>query len=270
MIRSSKRMSTYLHQQGATLIVVLFILLVVTIVGAMAIRIAIVSLGVATNSQINQLNFQSSDTPLAWFNNVDTTTVTDISNVLGAALKEHESNPGAEYIFCYKPTSTAAFAKTINASLIQAGTNNNATVIGGGVAGFCDLDSDFGSNRSAVITQVAVSIPTDASNGDPGSELPRGINVSEGTPVAKSMTTKQRIRVTTTAILPSYSSDSTSTIESNCLSTGSAKISDNLDSNLSSKQTLAQCLELSGVPYSTQIQEFSYTNQLTQVTAPGS
>lgn len=270
MMYHSKRAPIYPHQNGATLIVVLFILLIITIVGIMAIRVAMVSLGVATNSQVGQLNFQASDTPLAWFNNVDTTTVSDISNVLGAALKEHESNPGAEYIFCYKPTGTNAFAKTVNASLIRAGTGNNATVEEGGVAGFCDLDSDFGSNRSAVVTQVAVSIPTDAiSDETPGSNLPRGMNVSEGTSISRNMTSKQRIRVTSTAILPSYSSASTSTIEGNCLSTGSARISDNLDSNIASRQTLAQCLEANGVPYSTQTQEFSYFNEITENSTPG-
>ncbi|WP_280180009.1 PilX N-terminal domain-containing pilus assembly protein, partial [Acinetobacter nosocomialis] len=52
------------HQKGATLIVVLIILLIVIAVGVLAIRVAIVSLKVATNSQIGQLNFQSSDTPI--------------------------------------------------------------------------------------------------------------------------------------------------------------------------------------------------------------
>ena len=49
-------------ETGATLIVVLIILLIVISVGVLAIRVAIVSLKVATNSQVGQLNFQSSDT----------------------------------------------------------------------------------------------------------------------------------------------------------------------------------------------------------------
>ena len=60
--------------------------------------------------------------------------------MIGAALKEHESNPGAEYNFCYKPVSTATnFAQTRGASLLRAGSANNAVVEDGGVAGFCDL-----------------------------------------------------------------------------------------------------------------------------------
>lgn len=263
---------TYLkRQRGATLIVVMIILLIIIVVGILAVRVAIVSLGVATNSQVGQLNFQSSDAPLAWFNNFDPTTVTSVGNVIGAALKENESNPGGEYIFCYKPT-TNSFAQTIKASLIRKnGSENNATVDAGGVAGFCDLTADFGSNRPAVVTQVAVSIPTEAVNNKPGANLPRGINVSEGTQLPKSMTSAQRIRVTTTAILPAYSNSATSSIQSDCLSASYAKISDDINATLGagSEYTLAKCLADKGVPFSTQVQEFNYVNQLTEVTPPG-
>lgn len=260
------------NQRGATLIVVMIILLLIIVVGVLAIRIAIVSLGVATNSQVNQLNFQSSDTPLAWFNNFDPTSVTNIGNVIGAALKENESNPGGEYIFCLKPTSTTvSFAQTIDSSLIKRGSGNNANVEAGGVVGFCDLASDFGSNRSAIVTQVAVSVPTDVLNSAPGANLPRGINVSEGTQLPRSMTSAQRIRVTTTAMLPAYASN-VSSIQSDCLSSSAAKISDDPTSTLGtgSEYTLAKCLTDKGIPFTTQVQEFKYVNQLTEVTAPGS
>ncbi len=79
-------------EKGATLIVVLIILLIVISVGVLAIRVAIVSLKVATNSQVSQLNFQSSDTPLELIVQMNPTTLTNITNVIGAALKEHESN----------------------------------------------------------------------------------------------------------------------------------------------------------------------------------
>lgn len=67
------------------------------------------------------------------------------------------------------------------------------------MAGFCNLTTDYGSNRQAVVTQVAVSVPTDAANDIPGSNLPRGTNTSEGTQLPKSMLSTQRIRVITTA-----------------------------------------------------------------------
>ena len=57
-----KRLQTLKRQQrGATLIVVLIMLLIITIVGVMAIRIAMTSLNIATNSQIGQLLMQTGD-----------------------------------------------------------------------------------------------------------------------------------------------------------------------------------------------------------------
>ena len=258
------------RQQGATLIVVLIILLIITVVGVLAIRVAIVSLGVATNSQIDQFNFQSSDTPLALIAQMKPIDMTNFGNVIGASLREHENNPGAEYIFCYQPVSTTAkFAQTKDAIRIRAGTGNDATKEAGSVDGFCNLDSDFGSKRQAVLTQVAVSVPTDTNNDLPGANLPRGINVSEGTQLPKSMTSAQRVRVITTAMLPAYSSTAASTIQADCLSNAKAKISDNLASDLSTKQTLADCLKSKNVPFSVQVQEFNYINKLTETTAPG-
>ncbi|WP_442862689.1 PilX N-terminal domain-containing pilus assembly protein [Acinetobacter sp. SM34] len=258
------------RQQGATLIVVLIILLVITVVGVLAIRVAIVSLGVATNSQVDQLNFQASDTPLYLLTKTDPTTLTNFGNVVGASLRAHESSPGAEYIFCYKPTSaTVKFSQTVDAALIRAGTANDATKEAGIGNGFCTLDSDFGSSRAAVVTQVAVSIPTDASSDAPGSNLPRGINLTEGAQLPKSMTSTQRVRVISTAMLPAYSSTSISTIQTNCLSAAHTKISDNLSTELKDKETLADCLRTNNVPFSVQVQEFNYLNKLTEVTAPG-
>ena len=43
------------NQNGATLIVVLFLLLTITVLGTLAVRQSVVSLNIATNSQAHQL-----------------------------------------------------------------------------------------------------------------------------------------------------------------------------------------------------------------------
>ncbi len=267
--RRTNRLGLANKQKGATLIVVLIILVVIVVVGILAIRVALVSLGVATNSQIAQLNFQSSDTPIQLMDQTDPTTLTNLGNVVGAAMQGNTAQAGSEYIFCYKPIATTGqFAQTINSSVL---TYNGSSVTANGVPGFCNLSSDYGSNRPALVTQVAVTIPTDSqSNLAPGSSLPRGINLSDGTQLPKSMTSTQRIRVTSTSMLPSMSTSAVSTVQSNCLSSTSAKISDNLSPDLSAVGTLSDCLKSYNVPFNTQVQEFNYINQLTQVTAPGS
>ena len=54
------------NQNGATLIVVLFLLLTITVLGTLAVRQSVVGLNIATNSQAQQLLTQNSDA--AFFN----------------------------------------------------------------------------------------------------------------------------------------------------------------------------------------------------------
>jgi hypothetical protein len=70
-------------------------------------------------------------------------------------------------------------------------------------------------------------------------------------------------------MLPAYATTSLANIQSECLSTANAKISDNLDPANQSKQSLADCLRERGMPVNTQVQEFNYANILTQEQAPG-
>jgi hypothetical protein len=261
------------YQQGATLIVVMVMLLLVTVVGVLAMRVAMTSLNISTNSQIGQLLVQSADTPINEIMKVaqnDAANFVSYSSVIGAALKESEVSPEAEYIFCYKPTSTTVkFGQFVDATLLKPGAADIATVIDGGVRGFCDLSADFGSMRQAAITQVAITIPLDANDGIRGSNLVRGTNLSDGTPLPKTLISKQRIRMITTSMLPAYATTSLANIQSECLSTANAKISDNLDPANQSKQSLADCLRERGMPVNTQVQEFNYANILTQEQAPG-
>lgn len=260
------------QQAGATLIMVLMILLMVTIVGVLAIRVAITALNISTNSQIGQLLLQSSDTPLNQFTRTDLSTVVNLSNVIGAALQESEANPGAEYIFCYKPTSTQVYGATIYSSVIQAGSGNAATLVEGGTRGFCNLTSDFGSSRQAVVTQVAVTIPTTNATGTaPGAYLGRGTNLSLGSGIPRNLVSQQRIRVTSTAILPAYASSTVDTVKNNCLGGNTAtgiRISDNSEPAMAGKQTLNDCVSSYSMPVNTQVQEFSLVTSLSQTAAP--
>lgn len=153
-----KSITTPRHQQqGATLIVVLFVLLLITIVGIMAIRTAITSLNIATNSQIGQLLVQTGDTPANQFLNVgsyETLMAADL--VIGAARLD---TPGKEYIFCYKPTSNQQIAATMDATVLippdaNAAWDTKATIDSTQTSrnGFCNLEQDFGSAREAVVT----------------------------------------------------------------------------------------------------------------------
>ncbi|RZL15426.1 MAG: hypothetical protein EOO89_13060 [Pedobacter sp.] len=111
--------SFYKGQQGATLIMVLFVLVLVTMVGVLAIRIALTSLNIATNSQIEQLLLQTGDTPNNQIlNTTKLSNILDYSGAIGAAIDEFKIAPGKEYIFCYKPTSNQGQAITTRSVLL--------------------------------------------------------------------------------------------------------------------------------------------------------
>jgi hypothetical protein len=259
-------------QRGATLIVVLFMLILITLVGVFAIRTAMTSLNIATNTQVGQFLSQTADTPLNQFYTSDLSKMVDLSGVVGFALQDSKLEPGNEYIFCYKPISTLKFGASLNVAVIRPSTSKTgkSSVASGGASAFCDLTKDFGSKREAVVTQVAVKIPSDALTDLPaGALLGRGTNVSAGTILPKNVIEQQRIRVTTTSIFPAFAKDISAAQA--CIGTDSSKpgyISDNTDLDTRDFRTIANCLVDLGVPVNSQIQEFNLQTLFEQTETP--
>src|SRR5690606_997734 len=155
------------HQRGATLIVVLLMLLAIIVIGTLAIRQSLVSLNIATNSQAQQLLLQNSDA--AFFNvEREDNIIQALSSsgmfgyISGAADKDKEM------VFCYRGAE-ASFFDINRASLIYwkagdtAPTNNEF-----GLEGYCDSKEStknfFTSGRKAVMTQVAVKFSSISQN----------------------------------------------------------------------------------------------------------
>lgn len=246
-------------QSGSTLIAVLFILILITIIGVLAMKQGLISLGIATNSQVQTVLAEAADAPLNQFAQTDPTTVTSIQGVLGAAINNAQSL-GQEYVFCYRPTASDAFGLAADASLVQGNPDGTVTSISGTSSNYCDLTSDFGSGRKATVTQVAVSIPTDTSSLPPLTNSPNdGTDISVGSPLPKSFTTQQRIRVTSTSMLPAFSATALSTVQADCVQ---GRISDNSDPSLSNVENMTDCLAREGVPANTQVQEYSLQTTL--------
>lgn len=272
------------QQQGATLIVVLFVLLLITIVGIMAIRTAITSLNIATNSQIGQLLVQTGDTPTNQFLNVgsyETLMAADL--VIGAARLEHQTAPGKEYIFCYKPTSNQQIAATMDATVLippdaNAAWDTKATIDSTQTSrnGFCNLEQDFGSAREAVVTQVAVRIPTDADKSlEAGALLETGGDLSLNSVAQNSKAPVTRVRITTTSILPNYASADLATVQQDCIGGASSVgyINDALDQEVAGttgKRTVADCLTSYGIPVNVQVQEIILRQLEPENTSPAS
>lgn len=270
MIQAKYGLNHY-YQKGATLIVVLFLLIIITLIGTYAIKISTTSLAISTNAQINQLLIQSADTPLNLYRNTsDLKKLVSYSTAVGAALDETEAN--REFIFCYKPTVNRAFGLNADTSVIKPkdGAAEAAELANGsGVTGFCDITRDFGSARQAVVTQVAVTIPKEKDDTrSPGDHLTRGTNIATGSGLPKNLVSRQTIRVTATAFLPSYANTSLPNVQTACLSSNGIYLSDNLNTELSSKKTLVECLNDFNIPAVTQVQEFTLGSYLEQTQAP--
>ncbi|MGC3819033.1 PilX N-terminal domain-containing pilus assembly protein [Acinetobacter sp. G11] len=268
------------HQRGVTLVVVLMMLLVITIVGVLAIRTAMTSLNIATNSQIGQLLLQTSDAPTNFFlNRTSYKNLTSIMGVVGKAVND-QTDPlrqGREYIFCYRPTSTIQTGSILDVTVLippaaTAGDNTKATVdtTESNRSGFCDLEKDFGSSREAVVTQVAVKYIAETNlDAAPGSDLDRGTDASKDSNVQQGKV-EGRVRITSTAILPNYSRERISIVQADCIGNASAVgyINDNIDVGLRTKKTMAQCLTDYGIPVNTQVQEIDLKTRYVQVNAP--
>jgi len=257
-------------EQGSALIPVLFVLLIITVLGLMAMRQGLVNLNISTNAQVRQLLVQSADAPLNQYATLDVSQPSNVSmaTVLGAALDA--SNLGREFVFCYKSTSSQKFGLMYNANTIQANPSatagtNTSTVIDSSGSGFCDPTADFSSGRKAVVTQVSVLQPTDESTAAAGSYLARDSSVGGGDAAPRGYTQKQRFRVISTSFLPGMATGaiSTSSASTNCLQ---GRISDNSDPANAGLETVTDCLARNGVPVNTQVQEYGLTSSLTQTT----
>lgn len=251
-------------QTGSTLIAVLLILIVITIIGVIAMKQGLTSLNISTNSQVQTVLAQSSDAALNQFTKTDLSTITNLTGVLGAVI--NNSDPGREYVFCYRPTSTDPFGMTMNTTILKGNADGTVSKIDEDTSNYCNLTTaaDFGSSRKAAITQVAVTMPLDVSTLPPLSGLPTdGTDVSAGSALPKSFVTQQRLRVTATSMLPAFSTSSLSTVQSTCLQ---GKISDNTDVPLVGVENLTDCLARMGVPANTQVQEFNLLTTLSKTT----
>ena len=154
----------YTPQRGATLLVVMMMLLILTVIGVLAIRVAMTSLNISTHTQLGQFLSQTADTPINQLYTSNLSNLVDLSGAIGYALQDSKLEPGNEYIFCYKPLSNEKFAASLGVAVKRppATKTAKAALVSGGADAFCNLSSDFGSSREAVVTQVAVKIPNDA------------------------------------------------------------------------------------------------------------
>lgn len=232
-------------EKGATLIIVLMLLLAITIIGTLAIRQSLVSLNIATNNQATQLMLQSSDAAI--FN------VEDSNNLARSLARDGmfgyiktDSHKGKELVFCFRG-SQSQFFNLSQASLIYLNDARNGVVDNSiGTAGYCQSGSTAGnfftSNRRAVMTQVSISFVANATGSKPFDDSIRGTD--DEVPIEK----REKVIVYAISLMPTISTASTANIDS-CL----RRLSNTANTSLS----ITSCLTTQQVPFTTHVTEYT-------------
>lgn len=273
------------NQIGATLIVVLLLLVAITVIGSLAIRSSILSLKVATISQAQQLLMQNSDAALFKVEDPDQLVKNMALNGMFGYIKG-EDNVGKELVFCFK-SGNANFFGLSKASLISwggAGTVIDPDKLGSG--GFCKMASGFfTSGRSAVITQIAVKA-ADASDAVAFQHMQKGTD-----PESSKKDPAQMYNIYATSIFPGLAASSVSDTDVNkCFNSRFNSIPSSKQSELdiaitdanaktdlsetekaeavallnASKVTVSACLTALGVPTHTQVARYALTQTLSK------
>lgn len=247
-------------QTGATLIIVLVVLLLITIVGTLAIRQSLVSLNIATNGQAQQLMMESSDSAVFTVQDADNLSQEMATNGMFGYIRT-SNNKGKELVFCYRGTNTDFFT-IANASIIQWQTGSAPNYLEIGTAGYCNPSSSsnyYTSGRGVVMTQITVQFVDSSTDDTPFAGTVSGTDTDS----AKVISAEKAV-VYAVSLMPTLSTASTSSIYS-CLSTHMSNpvVPTGYTASSGADQSISQCLAGLNVPFTTHISEYTLTQTLT-------
>lgn len=221
------------QQQGATLITVLIILVLVTLLGTIAVKSGILGLKIATNSQVNTLLMGNSDSALFNIENPD-----QVARQLALdgmfAYFNSSANANDELVFCYRASETSFFKLSKASAITEDGSTTKI-----GVDGFCKANQ-FAMGRSAVLSQVYLTKNVITST--PFGGAPKGTSLGQSNvPV-----TTNNIGATVISVLPSFAGATSAQIESCFKQSASA---------------VGACFEGLGIPYNMQHADYTVGGQ---------
>lgn len=234
------------NEQGATLIVVLLFLVLITLAGAIAVRQSNTDLKLATSDQINTILLQSSDSANqkleAMVNgkitNEDYKDVVSSAGVFGHFILD-KNNTSNEFIYCFNPRTKRYLAA--NATIKTPPTVGPPATTGGYWAGLnngtCDYNNaeDYTSARQTVMTQMSVTVAPNDPNAEVFSAVVLGKEVEDRT------SQKYKFDIRATSVLPAYKEPVDA--EGSCLAKTSIKTNVQTD-----KDSLSDCMKKATTP----------------------
>ena len=221
------------QQKGATLITVLVILIVITLLGTIAVKMGIVGLKIATNSQVNALLLENSDSALF---NIENPAEVERQLALDGMFAYFNSSANAndELVFCYRASENSFFKLSKASAITEDGSTTKI-----GVDGFCKANQ-FAMGRSAVLSQVYLT--KNATTSTPFGGVPKGTSLGQSNvPV-----TMHNIGATVISVLPSFAGATTTQIE-NCFKQRASAV--------------GACFDGLGIPYNMQHSDYTVGGQ---------
>jgi Tfp pilus assembly protein PilX len=217
-------------QQGAALIAVLIILVIVTLLGVTAMRMGLSGLSLANNSQVSQLLFQTADMGTTQIRNTineNVLTAMDVNGIIGVAS-------GEDTHLCLKPAN---------------GTNFTNFKVGA-----CDPTSasDYVSERAVVLTQVTYLRSTIV-DGESSNESDDMSKDGRSTSPAGA---QEQLKTFSTSVVPSFGSATQATIK-DCLQKSASDEEREGDSTF----TITDCLTKVGAVFTTHVSEYRIDRQ---------
>ena len=236
-------------EQGATLIVVLLFLVLITLAGAIAVRQSNTDLKLATSDQINTVLLQSSDSAnqkLEMMVNSSPTSVAYKDVVSSAGVFGHfildDNNKNHEFIYCFNPRTVKYLTKnaTVKTPATPASAGVDASPGGywnGLNNGVCNYNTagDYTSARQTVMTQMSVTVTPRNPNAERFGHVVLGKEIEDRT------SKKFKFDIRASSALPAYSEPKDS--EGSCFAKTSIKAN-----ALADKNSLNECMLAAKTP----------------------
>lgn len=236
-------------QKGVTLIVVLVGLLVITTVGAIAVKQSRGDLNIASSAEARSVMFWSTD--LA-YSKIEAYSQLDDSRQKGTFVGEVLSrDDNAEIVFCLRPLENKLFNSGKYTVLLDTkswGTKANGNCIVG-------TTNDYTSKRGTMLTQISgkkTPIDETAKNFEAFADQYEGSDSGTGVQNAA-----KRFSVYSTTVLPVYAATTKDSDISNCLKN---EVNDDYKEEPGKKiESVSDCLSKLGVPFNSQVQLYRAT-----------
>lgn len=249
-------MKSYSSQRGATLIVVMIMLLLVTIIGTLAVKQGLISLNVATNSQAQQLLMQNSDA--AFFNvEREANLIQGLSSSGMFGYINGAVNKDKELVFCFRGQESNFFDIGQASLMVWEPAKLTPTSNTLGTAGYCSVAATTGnfftSGRRAVMTQVAVKFSSQSDN-DPFFGMQYGTD-EKGVKFEKN----KPVKVFAVSIMPTLTTAKATDIDA-CLNSHMNEITippgTTVPADSEFRKSVTDCLAGLNIPFTSQVTEY--------------